>query len=78
MDKINARNYMKCSEKVLKKCLKVCGKAIHLPRLNDGRVRNREKNCVFLEKEIIVFGQFYAKYFHKKQFHYAQIVLHCE
>ena len=37
---------MKCSKKVLKKCLKVCGKAIHLPRLNDGRVRNREKNCV--------------------------------
>ena len=35
----------------------------------DGRVRNRE---------IVVFGQFYAKYFHKKQFHYAQIVLHCE
>ena len=50
MDKINARNYMKCSKKVLKKCLRVHGKAIHLPHLNDGRVRNREKNCVFLEK----------------------------
>ena len=50
MDKINARNYMKCSKKVLKNYLKVFGKAIHLPRLNDGRVRNREKNCVFLEK----------------------------
>ena len=49
MDKKNAQNYVKCSKKVLKKCLNVCGKAIHLPRLNDGRVRNREKNCVFLE-----------------------------
>ena len=49
MDEINAQNYVKCSKKVLKKCLKMCGKAIHLPRLNDGRVRNREKNCVFLE-----------------------------
>ena len=48
MDKINAQKYVKCSEKVLKKCLKVCGKANHLPRLNDGRVRNREKN-LFLE-----------------------------
>ena len=37
--------------KILNKCLKVCGKAIHLPRLNDGRVGNREKNCVFLEKK---------------------------
>ena len=39
-------------KKVLKKGLKVCGKAIPLPRLNDGRVRNREKNCVFLEKKL--------------------------
>ena len=38
-------------QKVPKKCLKVCGKAIHLPRLNNGRVRNREKNCVFLKKK---------------------------
>ena len=48
-DKINAQNYVKFSEKVLKKCLKVCSKANHLPDLNDGRVRNRDKNCVFLE-----------------------------
>ena len=78
MEKMIAQKYVKCSKKVVKKCLKVCGKAIHLPRLNDGRVRNREKNCVFLEKKIVVFGQFYAKYFHKKQFHHAQIVLRCE
>ena len=77
-DKINAQKYMKCSKNVPKKCLKVCGKAIHLPRLNDGRVRNREKKfCVFRVK-IVLFGQFYANYFHKKQFNYAQIVLHCE
>ena len=63
-------------QKVLKKCLKVCGRAIHLPRLNDERVRNREKKLCILEKN--VFGQFYAKHFHKKQFHYAQIALHCE
>ena len=49
LEKINAQNYMKCSKKVLKKCLKLCGKAFHIPRLNDGRVKNREKNCVFLE-----------------------------
>ena len=49
MDKIKAQNYVKRSKKKLKKCLKVCRKAIHLPRLNDGRVRNREKNGVFLE-----------------------------
>ena len=49
MDKINAQNYMKGSKKVLKNCLKVCGKAIHITRLNDGRVENREKNCVFSE-----------------------------
>ena len=49
MDKINARNYMKFSKNVLKKCLKVCGKAIHIPRLYDGRVKNRETNSVFLE-----------------------------
>ena len=50
MDKKNAQNYVKCSKKVLKKRLKMRGKAIHLPGLNDGRVRNREKkNCVFLE-----------------------------
>ena len=55
MDKLNARNYMKCSKKVPKKCLKVCGKAIRLLRLNDGRVRNREKNCVFLEKKNFCF-----------------------
>ena len=47
MDKTNARNYMKCSEKVLKKSLKVCGKAIHIPRLYDGRVKNREKIVSF-------------------------------
>ena len=73
MDKINVQNYVKCSKKVLKNCLKVCGKAIHLPLLNDGRVRNREKNCVFLEKKIVVFGQIYAKYFNKKQIKYAKI-----
>ena len=28
---------------------KVCGKAIHIPQLYDGRVKNREKNSVFLE-----------------------------
>ena len=77
MDKINDQNYVKCSEKVLKTCLKVCGKAIHLPRLNDGRVKNREKMSVFRVK-IVVFGQFYAKYFKENQLHYAQIVLHCE
>ena len=49
MDKINARNYMKFSKKVLIKCLKVCGKASHIPRLYDGRDKNREKNSVFLE-----------------------------
>ena len=65
-------------QKVLKKCLKVCGKAIQIPRLNDARVKNREKNCILLEKELFFFGQFYAKYFNKKQFHCAQNVLHCE
>ena len=51
MDKINARNYMKCSKKVLKKCLKMCGKAIHIPQLYDGRVKNREKKlCIFRVK----------------------------
>ena len=49
MDKTNSRNYMKCSKKVLEKCLKMCGKAIHIPQLYDGRVKNREKNSVFLE-----------------------------
>ena len=57
MDKINAQNYIKFSKKVLKKCLKVCGRAIHIPRLNDGRVKNREKMCIFRVK-IVVFGQF--------------------
>ena len=47
MDKINAQNYMKCSKEVLKICLKVCGKAIHTPPLNDGRVKNREKDVSF-------------------------------
>ena len=47
MDKINAQNYMKCSKKVLKNCLKVCGKATHTPPLNDRRVKNREKNVYF-------------------------------
>ena len=61
-------------QKVLKKCLKICGKAIHLPRVNDGRVRNREKKLCIFRVKIDVF----AKYFHKKQFHYAQIVLQCE
>ena len=78
MNKTNAQNNVKCSKKVLKKCLKMCGKAIHLPRLNDGRVRNREKKLRIFRLKIDVFGQFYAKYFHKKQFHYAQIVLQCE
>ena len=49
MDKTNARNYMKCSKKVLKKCLILCGKAIHIPELYDGRVKNRKKNSVLLE-----------------------------
>ena len=78
MDKINARNYMKCSKKVLKKCLKMCGKAIHIPQLYDGRVKNREKKLCNFRVKIVVFEQFYAKYFLKKQFHYAQIVLHCK
>ena len=56
----------------------MCGKAIHLPRLNGGRVRNREKKLCIFRVKIDVFGQFYAKYFHKKQFQYAQIVLQCE
>ena len=47
MDKTNARNYMKCSKKVLKKYLKMCGKAIHIPQLYDGRVKNREKIVYF-------------------------------
>ena len=64
-------------QKVLKNCLKVSGKEIHLPRLNDGRVRNREKNCVILEKKCC-FWTFFCKILPKKQFHYAQIVLHCE
>ena len=38
-------------QKVLKKCLKVCGRAIHLPRLSDERVRNREKKLCILEKK---------------------------
>ena len=78
MDRINAQNYVKCTRKVLKKCLKVGSKAIHLPRLDDGRVRNREKKMCIFRVKLVVFGQFYAKYFHKKQCHYAQIVLHCE
>ena len=49
MDKTNARNYMKCSKKVLKKCVKMFGKAIHIPQLYDGRFKNGEKNSVFLE-----------------------------
>ena len=40
MDKLNAQNYMKYSKKVLKKCLKLCGKVIYLPPLNDGKVKN--------------------------------------
>ena len=64
--------------KVLKKCLKVCGKAIEIPYLNDRRVKNREKKLNILRVKIVIFGQFYAEYFHKNQFHYAQIVLHCE
>ena len=47
MDKIKSQKYVKGSKKALNKYLKVCTKAIHLPRLNDGRVRNREKNYVF-------------------------------
>ena len=49
MDKTNAQNYRKCSKKVQKKCLKAYAQAIHLPRLNDERVKNREQNYVFLE-----------------------------
>ena len=78
MDKRNAQNYVKRCKKVLKKCLKVCGKAILLPRLIDGRVNNREKKLCIFRVKIVVFGQFYAKYFHKKQFDYAQTLLHCE
>ena len=47
MDKINARNFKKCSKKVLKKCVKVCGKVIHIPQLYDGRDKNREKIVYF-------------------------------
>ena len=53
MDKINAQNYVKFFKKVLKKCLKVFSKAIHLPHLNDGRVRNREKYCVLSEQKLL-------------------------
>ena len=56
---------MKCSKKVLKKCLKICGKAIHLPRLNDGRGRNREKSCVFLEKKMLFLDNFMQNTFTK-------------
>ena len=37
-----------------------------------------EKKMSNFKVKIVVFGQFYAKYFNKNQFHYAQIVLHCE
>ena len=77
MDKINAENNMNCSIKVLEKCLKVCGKAIHTTGSNDGRI-NIEETHVFFRVKIAIFGQFYAKDFHKKQIHYAKIVLHCE
>ena len=60
MDKLNAQNYMKCSKNVLKKCLKVCGQAIHIAGINDGRVKIEEKNCVFFKVNIVYFGQFYA------------------
>ena len=51
---------------------------LFLPRLNDGRVRNRERKLFIFRVKIDVFGQFYAKNFHKKQFLYAQIVFQCE
>ena len=38
----------------------MCGKAIHLPRLNDERVRNREKKLCIFRGKIDVFGQFYG------------------
>ena len=43
MDKLNAQNYMKCFKNVLKKCLKVCGQAIYIAGINDGRVKIEEK-----------------------------------
>ena len=49
---------MKCSKKVLKKSLKMCGKAIHIPQLYDGRVKNREKNSVFLESKLLFLNNF--------------------
>ena len=45
-DKINTENNMNCSKKVLKKCLKAFGKAIHTTSLNDGRM-NIEETLVF-------------------------------
>ena len=42
-----------------------------------GELEIEKKMCIFRVK-IDVFGQFYAKYFHKKQFHYAQTVLQCD
>ena len=42
-----------------------------------GQLEIEKKLSVFRVK-IVVFGQFYAKYFNKNQFHYAQIVLHYE
>ena len=38
---------MECSKKVLKKCLKLCGKAFHKPGSNDKRVKNEEKIAYF-------------------------------
>ena len=66
MNKIKSQNYVKCSKEVLKMLLKVCGKSIRIPGLNDGRVKNRGNNCVFSRVQIVIFGQFYARNFHKK------------
>ena len=57
-DKINAQNYMKRSKKRMKKCLNLCGKAIHIPGLTDGRVKFEEKVAYFLSVKIIIFVQF--------------------
>ena len=77
MEEINAQNYMKCSKTVLRKCLKVCGVAIQIPRLNDERVKNREKILLIKSKNCYVWT-ILCKILPQKAIHYAQIVLPCE
>ena len=77
MDKINSQNYIKCSKKVMKMCLEMCGKAIHIPGLYEGRVDNRRKNNVFFRVKTSFLENFMQKSSTKK-FHDAKIVLHCD